>query len=211
MKKLKQVLYENTVVGSKGDKYVVSLRLGFVDDAHAEYSWTCTCPHHTYRNVRCKHIEQVTTNILGLPKLDSEPFIYDEIADGMEITFKCGHVMKVVLEDSHITPFFEATTWANMIALLETYPEHKNIYKQIPQMKRIVTYGLYDDNPHPQYTMYAQGTCFDCGKNLCGFPTMNFFAQFSGEEVPLQIIFCKNPECKSSLYNIKTIKERMNE
>jgi uncharacterized Zn finger protein len=39
-----------TVLGSKGDTYIVTEKEGV---------WNCSCPHHTYRGARCKHIVQV--------------------------------------------------------------------------------------------------------------------------------------------------------
>jgi uncharacterized Zn finger protein len=40
------------VIGSKGDKYVVTRPEDGTD-------WTCTCPHNTHRKVECKHIKSV--------------------------------------------------------------------------------------------------------------------------------------------------------
>ena len=42
---------QTEVIGSKGDKYIVTNPGDGTD-------WTCTCPHHTHRKAECKHIKQ---------------------------------------------------------------------------------------------------------------------------------------------------------
>ena len=52
--------WETTVVGSKGDEYLVRWEQSAGRDGGSEYDWTCTCKGFEYHPEKpCKHIRQV--------------------------------------------------------------------------------------------------------------------------------------------------------